>query len=291
MGWERDWQLELASGDAPPVSLQEKSHNRKLSPVILDRTAKPRPRPLALGPFVSSTYVSIGATCPDTCTWKHNGCYVDTLQGYNPIRHLEQRALDWSWGALETTLAEAEIINAAFPRGVPRDGWRGKGRDLRLHIAGDVSCKTGADALGKEAQEWELRGGGTVWTYTHRWRDIPIGFWRNAISIIASVETVADLKDAWRAGYAAAITLVAFPDHKPFPIPGMDGFRIMPCPAETQGKTCVQCRLCLQSKWLRKNKMVIGFALHGRDLSQAKRHLRVLQGDTFDSLPLRLLPT
>lgn len=286
-----DWQLPLASGDDPPVSFQGKSHDRKLSPVILDRTAKPRPRPVALGPFVSSTYTSIHATCPDTCTFKYNGCYGDTLQGYNPIRHLEERARSWNWGALETTLQEAEIINAAFSRGVPRDGWNGRGRDLRLHVLGDVSCRVGASALAEEATQWGLRGGGQVWTYTHRWRDIPAVRWGRDISIIASVETAADIVDAHRAGYASAITLVAFPDRRRFPVPGLDGFSVLPCPAETGKMTCVKCRLCMKAPWLRANKLVIGFAIHGRDSARTKRHLRVIQGDTFDSLPLKLLPT
>jgi hypothetical protein len=286
----REWQLSLARGDDPPVSFQAKSHDRKLSPVILDRTAKPRPRPFALGPYVSSTYTSILATCPDSCTFKRNGCYGDTLQGYNPIRHLEERAKEWGWGALETTLEEAEVINAAFSRGVPRDGWRKRGRDLRLHVLGDVSCKIGATALAHEAKWWGLRGGGAVWTYTHRWRDIPRANWGSDVSVIASVETAKDIVDAHKAGYGSAITLVAFPDHRRFPVPGLDGFRVIPCPAETRDATCVQCRLCMKSDWLHANKLIIGFAIHGRDSTRTKHHLRVLQGSMFDSLPLRLVP-
>lgn len=270
----------------PPVSFQPKSHNRKLSPVILDKTATPRPRPLALGPFVSSTYAAIGATCPETCTFKDNGCYASTT-GYNHLNRLEQLAKEGGWSGRETNLAEANMIDAAFPRGVPQDGWKGRGRDLRFHISGDASCGVGALALGMSATRWARRGGGSVWTYTHRWQEIRASLWGPDMSALASVETVDGVLEAHAAGYACAMTIVAFPDTRMFPLPGTD-FKIMPCPAETKGKTCNQCRLCMNSEWLRQRKIVIGFSIHGRDAAKTKRHLRVIQGGVFDSLPLKL---
>src|SRR4051812_33324837 len=54
----------------------EKSANRKLSPVDLVDVGGARPRPIPRAPFVSSTYVSIQSTCPDSCAFKRSGCFA-----------------------------------------------------------------------------------------------------------------------------------------------------------------------------------------------------------------------
>lgn len=272
--------------DLLPVSVAKQSANRKLAPVIFEPVPGGRPRPIPQGPFCSSTDVSIWATCPDSCPYKHNGCYKESYSGYNSrALSLDQRAVRGKYTALDVTTAEAMAIDGMFRKGVPQDGARG-GRDLRLHVGGDVSCAVGAGLLASAARDWGRRGGGTVWTYTHRWREIPSRSWAG-ISVLASVEKVEDIPDAHRRGYAAAITLVAFPRRKRFRIPGSP-FSIIPCPSETRKRTCVQCRLCFDTERLRREKLVIGFVVHGRDAKKAKKHLRVIQGGALDSVPLEL---
>lgn len=271
-----------------PVSFQIKSTNRKLAPVLFEPVpGSRRKRPVAIGPFCCSTYVSIEATCPSHCAFRDNGCYADGVAGYSPTRKLDKAAKGWT--ASRTTTAEAALIDEQFPNGVPQDGWKGRGRDLRLHISGEVSGSAGARSLAAAAWGWHLRGGGAVWTYTHRWREVPFAAWGKKLSAVASCETIEDINDAHGLGYGASITLVAFPDHRPFQVPGTD-FKIMPCPAEVQGKTCVECRLCMRSSWLNERKLVIGFSIHGRDSRRAKNRLRVIQGDSFDEVPFKLLP-
>jgi hypothetical protein len=112
-------------------------------------------------------------------------------------------------------------------------------------------------------------GGGRVWTYTHSWRRIPAhAFW--PISTLASCETPDQVKAARRRGYAPALVVEKFPKGKrPFVVAGT---KFIPCPAETIGKTCVECRLCLDAD-LRGMGAGIAFQVHGDHAAQATRAL------------------
>lgn len=279
----------VAKTDKPPVSIQRRSANRKLSPVKLVRVkSSRRPRPIAQGPFVVSTYVSIEATCPDSCAYKANGCYVEGMNGYTFVGTLDQKAVSGFYTGLETIMLEAELIDRLYPMRVPRDGYKGRGRDMRLHVSGDVSCANGASMLGQAADLWGLRGGGQVWTYTHRWREVPRSAWGRWVNVLASIERVEDIEAAEAQGYVPAITLTYFPTERAFKVPGRPDRKVVPCPAETRGRTCVECRLCLNEDRLRRLGLIIGFSLHGTNKAAAARSLRVLQGGAFDSVPLEL---
>lgn len=234
-----------------------------------------------MGPYVSSTYVSVKATCPDSCAFKREGCYATAMNGYTFVATLDKTTLT----ALNVTRYESEAIDGMFPRGVPQDGYRG-GRDLRLHVSGEVSCSKGARLLAGSATRWKERGGGDVWTYTSRWESIDRNDW-GEISVLASVQSTDKARQAIQRGYAPAITLPYFPRDKAFIV---DGLKIIPCPAETRGKTCATCRLCFDDGKIRSQNAVIGFALHGRGSSAARRALGVIQGDVFAGLPLELRP-
>lgn len=278
----------MKQGSPPPVSFQKKTSNRKLAPVTHVTAKSGRQRPVPVKPHCSSTYVSIGSTCPNSCPYKDAGCYVSAMGHLAFTGALERKAIDGEWTGFETIRAEAELINATFPNQIPQDGWNGKGRDLRLHVGGDVSCAPGARKLRLAAAAWVLRGGGAVWTYTHRWREIRREVWGEWISPIASIEKAEDIVKAAAQGYASAITLTSFPSERLFRVPGAESWSVLPCPAETRGKTCVECRLCLDGEKLLKRKQVIGFSLHGRGAKKASKALRVLQGDTFDKVPFKL---
>lgn len=255
---------------ALPVSLQRATANPKLAPqraVVVPSNGRTRFEPT--GPYVASTYVSIAATCPDSCAFKGNGCYASAGASHLTMRRLNDAARGWP--ALEVTLAEARAIDGVFVRGVPQDGALG-GRDLRLHVGGEVSCTTGARALADAARRWLERGGGQVWTYTHRWREIPREAW-GPISVLASCETGADLDEAAACGYPGAITVPRFPRSR-FAVPGSRLIAIA-CPAENGETTCSACRLCLDRELLGRGE-AIAFAVHGKDAAKAARRLPVL---------------
>jgi hypothetical protein len=260
-----------------PARFRAVSSNRKLSPVDVIPSPgssygialKPR------APFCSSTYASIEATCSTDCPWKAGGCYAKAgITGMINARMDEAAA---GKTELEVMREEARQIDAAFGgRLVPADGARG-GRDLRLHVGGDASSEAGARALAGAAERWRGRRGGTVWTYSHSWRSVDRAAW-GGISVLASVESAAEIEQARARGYASAIVVERFPkQHRVFSLPGSTA-KIIPCPAETASVTCVKCRLCLDRDLL-KHDEAIAFSLHGRDSGAARSKLRVLNGD------------
>jgi len=246
------------------ASFRSKSCDSKLSPVEKRKLEGGRglrltPKP----PFCCSTYTSIAGTCSDGCPFRSEGCYVQTGATVSMARTQDEATRGRS--AIEVIAEEVMLIDRAFGRGVPKDGARG-GRDLRLHVGGDVGSASGAQLLAGAACRWRAREGGTVWTYSHLWREIPRADWGPDISVLASVETAADIEVARRAGYPAAIVLPKFPSKGVFQLPGSTA-KIIPCPAgkiTPTGKrvTCVSCRLCLDHDllWM---KAAIGFAAHG----------------------------
>lgn len=265
-------------GSDSPVSVQRASANRKMAPQrrVLARNGRIRNEPA--GPFVVTTYVSIAATCPDSCAFKSGGCYAIAGATHLTLRGLDRAALDKV--GLEVTQAEADALDGLWRSGIPQDGARG-GRDLRLHVAGEVSCRKGAERLGDTARRWKARRGGRIWTYTHRWREIPRKAW-GPISVLASCETPADARAANAAGYAVAVVVPTFPDGaRSFSYAGR---RAIPCPAEVAAFeredseeplriTCSQCRLCMDDAKLRDRGLVIAFATHGADSDDAAAKL------------------
>jgi len=255
------------------VHFEPKSCNRKLGPMGTTPGYQ-RPHFTAMKPYVASTSVSIQATCPESCAFKGAGCY--SQGGFTAILNERMDAAAWCLDAEQVIAEEARQINAAFKGGlIPQDGARG-GRDLRLHVGGDVGSARGALLLGQAAQNWKARSGGSVWTFTHWWREVPRNAWGKDISVLASVETAADIEAARRRGYAAAIVVEDFTDcDKAFTLPDTKA-RIIPCPAETRGRTCIECRLCLDVDLLKINA-AIAFKVHGQGGAAAKGALRGAQ--------------
>lgn len=264
-----------AKTSSTPVRFHRTTRNQKLAP--LERVPYDHPhfkyRPVPKAPFCASTYVSIEATCSDSCSFKRgsdgkpNGCYVDA----DSFMHRAMLALDAGAkgkSGREVIAEEVREIDRAWPKGIPQDGARG-GRDLRLHIGGDVPDEWSARLLAGAAARWIARGGGRVWSYTHSWKKIPVEAWW-PISIFASVETPADADLARRRGYLPAAVVSDFPNGKRTFRFG-DG-ELLPCPAETLQKNCVGCRACLEP-----TRYGIAFRVHGRD-GQAARSALVQLG-------------
>jgi hypothetical protein len=215
-----------------------------------------------LGP-VSATYAS-QASCPRCCPWFRNGCYAERgLVGYQ-TRRLNRSALH---GALRIAQTEARAIDALTGD-----------RLLRLHVVGDARTDAAARELGAAARRYAARGnaprgGRKVWTYTHAWRTVARASWGEAVSVLASVETVRAARQAMARGYAAAVVVSAFEREGAYPI---DGTTVLPCPNQTRGVTCRECGLCRDDERLRSAGMVIAFEAHGTGSARVRRTLMSL---------------
>jgi hypothetical protein len=264
------------------VSFVPRARNRKLAPVVEIRLPNGRSRFQAIGPYCACTYVSIQQTCQDSCAFKDgNGCFAEAGYTGPLVRVLDESSLGMR--PIGVALAEAQAIDAL--KRIPADGGKygTTGRDLRLHISGDAYDVESARVLASAARRWVQRGGGTVWAYTHSWRVIPVEAW-DPIQVLASCETPQGVAEAREMGYATALVVS---DHRgatrAYTVPEIAG-KILPCPAETVGTTCVQCRLCLNADGLRRRTLTIGFSAHGRDVTKAKRVLPML-GTLFGNIP------
>lgn len=258
-----------ASAEFVPVSA-----NRKLSPVRVTGRVGNFYRLKPEAPFCCSTFASIETTCPDSCEFKDNGCMADA--GFTRIRSRKLNAAARGLTELQVIAEEAREIDLAFGGGeIPQDGARG-GRDLRIHVGGDVQTEAAARLLADAAAGWLARGGGSVWTFTHSWRVVPRAAW-GCISVLASVESPNDLTLAVARGYAPAIVVATLPpDGKRTRLAGSP-IPVIPCPAEMGERTCVACRLCLDRP-LAAMGVGIAFGVHGRDAKRAETALVQLGG-------------
>lgn len=248
------------------------SSNSKLSPIDWEdlgpgKMKRPHPR----APFCCSTFASIETTCPESCAFKDAGCMADA--GLTRITSKRLNSAARGLTELQVIAEEAGEIDRSFGgERVPQDGARG-GRDLRLHVGGDVQTVGPARVLAGAAARWRSRGGGSVWTFTHSWREVPREAW-GVVSVLASVEQPADLALALARGYAPAIVLPQLPADGRRVTLGSNGHQVpvIPCPGETRDVTCVECRLCLDRP-LAAMGVGIAFGVHGRDAEEASKSL------------------
>jgi hypothetical protein len=213
----------------PGVSVVEISLNSKLGPM-------------------SATYAS-QASCPLTCRFFNDGCYGE----HGPVGVHSRRLNAQSVGLTAEGLAyaEADLIERLTGR-----------NDLRLHVVGDSTTRGGTKRLARACGLHGRKHGRTPFTYTHGWEGVPRADW-GEVSVLASCEDAAGLRRARARRYAAALVVPGFPSHRAF---GYAGFKVVPCPHQTQpGKhvRCLDCRLCLDDERLLKGRLVIGFEAHG----------------------------
>lgn len=217
---------------------------------------------------VDATYASIKATCPDSCELKDKGCYAQTSFVGMINNRMNRRAKGNS--PLETARAEAKAIDQSYKGGaVPT------GRFLRIHVAGDSRTRAGTKVLNGAAGRWLKRGGKAIWSYTHCWKNVPRELWSN-VSVLASVDSIKDVEAARANGYAPAMVVPEHISEKAYVLPGSDT-KWIPCPNQTRGVGCSDCRLCFDANRLYSSNMGIAFAAHGvRKNEIKKRHLTVI---------------
>jgi hypothetical protein len=242
----------------------------------------------------SATYVSF-ASCWTGCAFYGKGCY-----GGHDLTGLQERQLRRATlgGKFAGPVARGAGSGKKTPdaRRIARDEARVidaliGARPLRLHVVGDCRTVSAAQILARAADRYIKRSkahyrgllgrlaakgwpGMPVWSYCHTWRTIARQAW-GKISILASCETRADVAAAMKRGYAAALVVESHPaDGKAWVA---DGVKFVPCPNQTRGVTCRECRLCFDDAALRAAKSVITFRVHGGGKEQAREALIQIQ--------------
>ena len=207
-----------------------------MNPVTLVARSKNR----KLG-AVAATYVS-QQSCPRDCPFLRSGCYAESGP-IGVITHRLNRSGRRSPKSL--ALAESKLIASA-----PGD------RPLRVHVVGDCRTNGSAQIVSRAMANYPNRS----WTYTHAWRKVHRRSWGKA-NVLASCESIASVRKARRGGYATVLTVPKFQADRAYNV--TPDIRLIPCPNQTRGVTCAQCRLCWDAERLRKSRLTIGFALHG----------------------------
>ena len=194
---------------------------------------------------VSVTYAAQGS-CPDDCVFKGSGCYAETGPTGIITNRLNKQSGDADPVAIATE--EAEAIDSLTGR-----------NDLRVHVVGDCKSNQTAEIVSKAMQRHRRKRGRKAWTYTHAWRNVDRSSWGSE-SVLASVETPAEIAEAQALGYATAIVVEKFESDK---IYRLDGHKIVPCLAQTKGTQCIDCGLCMNAEALARTKTSIAFEVHG----------------------------
>lgn len=219
-----------------------------------------------IGSKVDATYVSIKSSCPKSCNLKDAGCYAQ-LSYVGIIASMLDQADNKS---LQAAKAEARAIDLSYGgREVPSD------RMLRLHVSGDSRTITGTRIINSAISRWKERGGGSVWSYTHAWRDVPRREWSN-VSILASINNIGEAIAARENGYASAIIVGEHKSNKAYKIKGSN-INWIPCPSQTLEVPCSDCKLCFNADRLLQGNFGIAFEAHGNKKGNIKRQLNVIK--------------
>jgi hypothetical protein len=217
---------------------------------------------------VDATYVSIKASCPKTCSLMGEECYAQVGHTGIHVHRLDEEAAGLS--PLQAARAEANAINNSYKGGsVPQ------GRDMRLHVSGDSRTLAGSRLINNAVGRWQERGGGIAWSYTHAWQHVPASIWSN-VAMLASVSTTEEVAEARQQGYAPAIVVAEHPSERSYYLSGSDT-KWIPCPNQTRGVGCSDCRLCFDVARLFQGNYGIAFAAHGVKKNKVKRHLTIVQ--------------
>lgn len=212
-----------------------KHNGRSVSAIAVERTENRK-----VGP-VSVTMAS-QASCPKECPWLKSGCYAESgPQAIHTAR------LNRSEDTKPEDIARVEVEAIARLSGT---------RPLRLHVVGDARTTRAVRILARGIAKYMQ----PVWTYTHAWRMVARNAW-GRISVLASCETTAQVKQARAMGYATAMVVPEFPMDRAYMV---DDIKVVLCPQQT-GRTedCSTCKLCWDDARLVAMGVTIGFMAHG----------------------------
>lgn len=216
---------------------------------------------------LDAVYVAIAQSCPTECPFKpvdeNQGCWATVGRVGLLNSRLEAEAEGMDKRALGREVAKA--IDASWPNGVR------EGQMLRLPVAGDFAVKSAVVPVVASVERWQERGGKGAWGYTHAWRRVDRETWKG-VSMLASVETLGEAKQARERGFAPARVVDDFPNGaKAWE---EEGIKFIPCPEQTLEVTCDKCKLCFDDRKLIERGAAIAFKAHSQ---VKKRTLKVLQ--------------
>lgn len=199
-----------------------------------------------------AVYLSM-KTCPSSCPLKGNGCYAEDSYVGMLTSKLNKEAADL--GSIKLAMNEAQVIRESYKGGhVPN-------ADLRLHVSGDCSSVRAVGYVRRAVEDWRRRGGGSVWSYTHAWKEVHRKHW-GLVSCLGSIERVEDVDAVRKQGYVPAV-VVSHLESAGKSFEG-GGVKFIKCPAqEKENMTCDKCRLCFDDKKLLNKNMGIAFSSHG----------------------------
>jgi hypothetical protein len=211
----------------------------------------------------SGTYASQVSTCPDSCPLKPtlddkgkvvktNGCYANGTMVAMQSAKLNQAPKQSAREAQKQEVKAIEGLSGSL--------------DLRVHVVGDCVDDTHAKALSKAMSAHRKKKGKAAWTYTHNWRKIKSSSWQGE-SVLASCDSLSQVKEAKKLGYSSAVILDSFDSPKVYV---KDGIKLLPCLYQTKGIQCIDCRLCLDSNRLARLGLTIAFVPHGGGKAKAR---------------------
>lgn len=176
-----------------------------------------------LGDNVRATYRKVGPTCPNTCQHLQDGsCYA--MRGRVNF-HQSSATPDPDDGP--------KLLSYLLD--LPQEKY------IRHHVAGDVYDEDEVDEkyvrhlIEGHKKRPDLRG----WTYTHGWRDMDADRMNapKSLCVNASCDTLNEVEEAKQEGWPTVVVQDDPIDKKGF----------VTCPAQTDGLTCSECKLCMIS--------------------------------------------
>lgn len=241
------WQDEnyIMEAEQLEMDLGAKDDAKKKAVIVVAKSANAKTGKIA------TTYAA-QTTCPSDCPLKNHGCYAEGGMVGMHTRRLNSNAGGLSIEELAQMEAdEIDKLNVKTP--------------LRVHVVGDCKTDAAAKLVSGAMERFKKRSGQPAYTYTHAWRRVSRSSWGDA-SVLASCENAEQIKQAHSRGYAAAVVVDSFPSDKAYML---DDVKVIPCPAQTKGKTCDACRLCMHSDKLLHSKNTIAFSVHGSSSKKA----------------------
>lgn len=220
----------------------------------------PRSANAKTGPISVST--TTADTCPDTCAFKHSGCYAE---GGPLLRHwkkITKRERGTSWRvfcASIKALPQTQLWRHNQAGDLPGDGKRIDSAALEMLL---------------DANEGK-RG----FTYTHYLPDTfnaPIIAMANRHGFVVnlSADSLAQADEYAEMGIAPVVTVLPAAQMENTATPA--GRRVVICPAVTRDDiTCATCQLCARSP----REAIVGFPAHGSGVKKTERALKERRND------------
>lgn len=225
---------------------------------------------------ISVTHIS-KASCPSDCPlFAAYGADGQSITADDPCyashgrQNLHTRRLNQS--------AERDPIALARQEAGGIDKLSGR-RRLRLRVVGDQPGDTDAELRATcevtrgAAERYTAWHGQRVYTYTHKWRQMPRAWIGDAVSILASCETDRDVRDAFDRGYAPARVM----DTAQIPPAGRArGYwqaadaRYVICPQQRGLTDCNRCGICPNDQRMRDKRLAVVFVSHGPNKAVAR---------------------